>query len=294
MRNEGKSGKKPNKAQSEKKDRPGGKGASSGKPFMYRKRSKKPSTPKVDDGSIRLNRFLANAGICSRREADKLIISGAVSVNNEVVTELGTKIFPHDTIHYGGELIQSQKKQYVLLNKPKNYITTMDDPKERQTVMELVRRACKERIYPVGRLDRATSGLLLFTNDGEMTKRLTHPSGKVSKIYHVSLDKNVSQKDLIQLVEGVTLDDGPANVDKAFYLPNTPKSTISLELHSGRNRIIRRMMEALDYKVTKLDRVQFAGLTKKDLPRGRFRHLTEKEVGLLHRVCGLNKTIPST
>ena len=257
---------------------------------FYKKTKRANPSTKADDGSMRLNRFLANAGICSRREADKLIISGAVSVNNEVVTELGTKVLPTDTIHYGGELIQSEKKQYVLLNKPKNYITTMDDPKDRKTVMELVFRACKERIYPVGRLDRATTGLLLFTNDGQMTKRLTHPSSNVRKIYHVTADKNIKQKDLIQLVEGVQLDDGISSADKALYLPNTSKATISIELHSGKNRIIRRMMEALGYKVTKLDRVQFAGLTKKDIPRGRFRHLTENEVGLLHRVCGLNKT----
>lgn len=256
------------------------------KKFTYKKKPKKLAEKSVDD-KIRLNRFLANAGICSRREADKLIETGVVSINNKVVTELGTKVSPTDVVHYGGMLLQSQKKQYVLLNKPKNYITTMDDPEERQTVMELVSKACKERIYPVGRLDRATSGLLLFTNDGEMTKRLTHPSGKVKKIYQVTVDKNITQKDLIALVEGVQLEDGPASADKAFYLADTSKSTISIELHSGRNRIIRRMMEHLGYKVTKLDRVQFAGLTKKNIPRGRFRHLTEKEIGLMHRVCGL-------
>ncbi len=258
------------------------------KKVVFRKKPTK-FKPTSDDGTIRLNRFLANAGICSRREADKLIEAGTVKINNKVVTELGTKVQPTDVVHYGGDLLQSQKKQYVLLNKPKNYITTMDDPEQRQTVMELVIKACKERIYPVGRLDRATTGLLLFTNDGHMTKRLTHPSSKVSKIYHVSLDKNVTQKDLIKLVEGVQLEDGQANADKAFYLPNTTKSTISIELHSGKNRIIRRMMESLNYKVTRLDRVQFAGLTKKDIPRGRFRHLSEKEIGLLHRVSGLNK-----
>lgn len=259
---------------------------SKAKPKFYRK-----SKPKfgLDDGSIRLNRFLANAGICSRREADKLIETGVVSINNKVVTEMGVKVKPDDVVHYGGELLQSQKKQYVLLNKPKGYITTMDDPEERQTVMELVQKACKERIYPVGRLDRATSGLLLFTNDGHLTKRLTHPSGKVKKIYYVTLDKKVTQKDLIALVEGVHLEDGLAQADKAFYLPETTKATISIELHSGRNRIIRRMMEHLGYKVIKLDRVQFAGLTKKDIPRGRYRHLSEKEVGLLHRVGGLAK-----
>lgn len=256
------------------------------KKFAFKKRPKKLES-KVVDGKIRLNRFLANAGICSRREADKLIETGVVKINGKIVTELGTKVAPEDTVHYGGQLIQSQKKQYVLLNKPKNYITTMDDPEERQTVMELVSKACSERIYPVGRLDRATSGLLLFTNDGDMTKRLTHPSGKVKKIYHVTVDRNVTQKDLIALVEGVQLEDGPASADKAFYLPNETKSTISIELHSGRNRIIRRMMESMNYKVTKLDRVQFASLTKKDLLRGRFRHLTEKEVGFLHRLCGL-------
>tara|TARA_B110000503_G_scaffold119090_1_gene180604 strand:- start:300 stop:1232 length:933 start_codon:yes stop_codon:yes gene_type:complete len=256
------------------------------KKFTYKKKPKKLVEKSVDD-KIRLNRFLANAGICSRREADKLIETGVVSINNKVVTELGTKVSPNDVVHYGGMLLQSQKKQYVLLNKPKNYITTMDDPEERQTVMELISKACNERIYPVGRLDRATSGLLLFTNDGEMTKRLTHPSGKVKKIYHVTVDKNITQKDLIALVEGIQLEDGPAGADKAFYLADTSKSTISIELHSGKNRIIRRMMEHLGYKVTKLDRVQFAGLTKKDIPRGRFRHLSEKEVGLMHRVCGL-------
>ena len=256
----------------------------------FSKKKYKPSKAKSSaDGKIRLNRFLANAGICSRREADKIIVSGAVSINNEVVTELGTKVAPSDTVHYGGELIQGQKKQYVLLNKPKNYITTMDDPKNRLTVMELVSRACKERIYPVGRLDRATTGLLLFTNDGTMTKRLTHPSNQVRKVYQLNLDKNVSQKDLVALVEGVKLEDGISSADKAFYLPNMPKSSISLELHSGKNRIIRRMMETMGYKVTKLDRIEFAGLTKKNLPRGRFRHLTENEVGLLYRVCGLNK-----
>jgi len=256
--------------------------------FKYKGKSK-PKTEQSSDGKIRLNRFLANSGICSRREADKIIASGAVSVNNEVVTQLGTKVGPEDTIHYGGELIQKEKKQYVLLNKPKNYITTMDDPKGRKTVMELVFRACKERIYPVGRLDRATSGLLLFTNDGFMTKRLTHPSSNVNKIYHVSLDKKVTQNHLNALVEGIKLEDGFSKADKAYYMPNVNKSTIVIELHSGRNRIIRRMMEHMDYKVTKLDRVNFAGLTKKDLPRGRFRHLNENEVGLLHRVCGLNK-----
>lgn len=258
------------------------------KPFFKKKDPKADKKTHADEGKIRLNRYLANAGICSRREADKLIESGVVQINKKVVTELGTKVEPGDTVHYGGELISGEKKQYVLLNKPKDFITTMDDPQKRRTVMELVQKACKERIYPVGRLDRATSGLLLLTNDGQLTKRLTHPSGNVKKVYQVSLDKNITQNHMIQLVEGVELDDGTSTADKAFYAKEGDKSQIVVELHSGKNRIIRRMMETLGYKVTKLDRTQFAGLTKKDLPRGRFRHLSEKEVGLLHRVAGMN------
>tara|TARA_B100000965_G_C19571052_1_gene749148 strand:+ start:946 stop:1809 length:864 start_codon:yes stop_codon:yes gene_type:complete len=252
-------------------------------------KSKKPASY-ADEGLIRLNRYLAHAGICSRREADKLIESGAVSINGKVVTELGTKVKPGDEIHYGGEKISGEKKRYVLLNKPKDYITTVDDPQKRRTVMELVMKACDERIYPVGRLDRATSGLLLLSNDGELTQRLTHPSSNVKKVYVVTLSQNVTKKDLIQLVEGVELEDGKSYADKALYhRDGEDKSQIMLELHSGKNRIIRRMMEALGYKVTRLDRVQFAGLTKKDLPRGRYRHLSEKEVGLLHRIAGIQQ-----
>ncbi len=267
-----------------------GSGSEKKKFFKPKRKSFKPKKAKThaDDGLIRLNRYLAHAGIASRREADKLIASGAVSINGEIVTELGTKVKPSDEVHYGGEKISGEKKQYVLLNKPKDYITTVDDPQKRRTVMELVVKACSERIYPVGRLDRATSGLLLLSNDGELTQRLTHPSSNVKKIYVVGLDKKVSKKDLIQLVEGVQLDDGTSHADKAYYHRNgEDKSQIVLELHSGKNRIIRRMMEAMDYKVIRLDRIQFAGLSKKDLPRGRFRHLSEKEVGLLHRLAGL-------
>ncbi len=259
------------------------------KPF-YKQKNKVQNKPTSDDGTIRLNRYLANAGICSRREADVLIESGSVKVNNEVVTELGIKITPTDVVHYGGELIQGENKQYILLNKPKGYITTVDDPQNRRTVMELVARACKERIYPVGRLDRATSGLLLFTNDGFLTKGLTHPSSNVTKLYHVGLDKKVTKADMNKLVEGVTLEDGVSSVDKVFYFKDgEDKKQINIELHSGKNRIIRRLMEALGYTVVKLDRISFAGLTKKDLPRGRFRKLTEKEVGLLHRAAGLKQ-----
>ncbi len=242
-----------------------------------------------NDGSIRLNKYIANAGICSRREADDLIIAGAIKINDKVVTELGTKVQPNDIVHYGGELISKEKKQYFLLNKPKGYITTMDDPFKRKTVMELIGKACKERIYPVGRLDRATSGLLLFTNDGHLTKRLTHPSSNVRKVYQVKLDQNVTQNHLLELVEGIELEDGRSHADKAYYnLSSNDKSEIVLELHSGKNRIIRRMMESLGYKVVKLDRIQFAGLTKKNLIRGRYRQLSDKEVGLLHRVAGLS------
>lgn len=240
------------------------------------------------DPSIRLNRYLANAGICSRREADVIIQSGSVMINNEVVTTLGTKVQPGDTVHYGGEKISGEAKRYLLLNKPKDYITTMDDPQKRRTVMDLVGRACKERIYPVGRLDRATSGLLLFTNDGYMAKSLTHPSSKVTKTYHVHLDKSVTKNHLIQLVEGVQLEDGIGSADKAFYQGGIDdKSRVVLELHSGKNRIIRRMLEALGYKVLGLDRTIFATLTKKNLPRGKFRFLEESEIGLLHKIAGL-------
>lgn len=275
------------------KDRPNQKGKGKGKISTdrkgkpFRKKDRK-SEPKPINPAIRLNRYLANAGICSRREADVIIASGAVKINDEVITELGTKVNPGDVVHYGGEKISGESKRYVLLNKPKDYITTMDDPQKRRTVMDLVGRACKERIYPVGRLDRATSGLLLFTNDGHLAKRLTHPSSKVSKTYHVHLDKKVTKTHLIELVEGVKLEDGQANVDKAFYQNDgEDKSKIVLELHSGRNRVIRRMMETLGYKVLRLDRTIFASLTKKNLPRGKYRHLSEAEVGLLHKITGL-------
>lgn len=247
---------------------------------------KKKTAETVDDGKIRLNRFIANAGICSRREADQLIELGEIKVNGKVVTELGTKINPADTVHYGDELVKGEKKRYLLLNKPKNYITTVDDPRKRRTVMDLVGNACKERIYPVGRLDRQSTGVLLFTNDGELTKKLTHPSSKLTKTYHVILDKNVTKAHLIQLVEGVELEDGIVSADKAVYVEGASKKEIGIELHSGKNRVIRRMMEAFGYQVSKLDRVIFAGLTKKNLERGKWRFLTEKEVAFLKQLPG--------
>ncbi len=232
--------------------------------------------------TIRLNKYIANAGICSRREADDLIISGAVAINGVIVTELGTKVLPTDSVQYGGETLVSEKKKYVLLNKPKGYITTMDDPQERRTVMALVKDACKERLYPVGRLDRNTSGLLLFTNDGEITKKLTHPRYGVKKLYHVELDRALSKSDMEKLWNGVELEDGIVKVDDVAYIDETQnKKEIGIEIHTGKNRVIRRIFETLGYEVVKLDRTMFAGLTKKDIPRGMWRFLSEKEVSFL-------------
>lgn len=237
--------------------------------------------PSFNELEIRLNKYLSNAGVCSRREADVLIQTGVVTINGEIVTELGYKIKPGDVVQYDGETINAETKRYVLLNKPKGFITTMDDPFGRKTVMSLVRKACRERVYPVGRLDRDTTGLLLFTNDGDLAKKLTHPRHRAMKIYHVELNKPVKKEDLEKLITGIDLEDGKTNFDAAEYVKDGNSREIGVELHSGKNRIVRRMFEALGYEVIKLDRVQFAGLTKKDLPRGLFRHLTEKEVAYL-------------
>lgn len=237
-----------------------------------------------DEGQIRLNKYIAHAGICSRREADTLIESGAVEVNGKVVTELGTKVLPTDDVKVGNQGLSLEKKVYVLVNKPKDYITTVSDPRNRKTVLHLIQGACKERVYPVGRLDRNTTGVLLLTNDGDLTKRLTHPKHGVKKIYQVTTGQKVSKNDLIKLVEGVELEDGRVYADVASYVGDaSDKREIGIELHSGKNRVIRRMFEKLGYKVIKLDRVAFAGLTKKNLPRGKWRLLTEKEVGILYR-----------
>jgi len=233
-------------------------------------------------GEIRLNRFISMAGIASRREADEFITAGLITVNGKLVTELGTKVRPGDDIRYNGERIRNEKHVYLLLNKPKDYITTVEDEKDRKTVMELIDGACKERVYPVGRLDRNTTGLLLFTNDGDLASYLTHPASKVKKIYHVELDKNVKVSDMRKLTEGIELEDGISRVDDiAFDGDGLNKKQVGVELHSGKNRIVRRLFEALGYEVKKLDRVGFAGLTKKDLPRGRWRFLDEREVGFL-------------
>ncbi len=230
---------------------------------------------------LRLNKFLANAGICSRREADEFIQAGVVTVNGEVVTELGTKILRTDEVKFHDAPVSLEKKVYVLLNKPKDYVTTSDDPQQRKTVMDLVKDVCPERIYPVGRLDRNTTGVLLLTNDGDLASKLTHPKFLKKKVYHVHLDRNVTAHDLQQIRDGITLEDGEIKADAVEYADDNDKAQVGIEIHSGKNRIVRRIFESLGYRVTKLDRVQFAGLTKKNLRRGDWRFLTEKEVDML-------------
>ena len=233
-----------------------------------------PSNPDL----IRLNRYVANAGVCSRREADIYIEAGNVTVNGKTITEMGHKVKLTDIVKFDGRLLNPQKKEYVLLNKPKNFITTTSDERGRRTVMELISKASKSRLVPVGRLDKNTTGLLLFTNDGDLAKKLTHPRHGIRKIYHVELNKNLTMEDLKKIQAGITLDDGPIKVDEVSYINNSPKREVGIEIHSGRNRIVRRIFEHLGYDVKKLDRVIFAGLTKKDLPRGHWRHLTKQEV----------------
>ena len=233
------------------------------------------------DEQIRLNKFLANAGLCSRREADEYIQSGKVSVNGEVVTELGTKITHSDIVEYDGKVVALESKCYILLNKPKDCVTTSDDPNGRLTVMDIVKGACNERIYPVGRLDRNTTGVLLLTNDGDLASKLTHPQYVKKKIYHVWTDKDVTEDDMQRIADGIMLEDGEIHADAISYATETDRNQIGIEIHSGRNRIVRRIFEALGYHVTKLDRVYFAGLTKKNLPRGRWRYLTQQEVNFL-------------
>ena len=260
---------------------------SNNKRSFERKRQYYSETPDIankESGLIRLNKYISNSGICSRREADVLISTGVVTVNGEVVTQMGYKVKPCDSVCYGGEKLSNERKVYLLLNKPKGFITTLEDPQERKTVMNLVGKACKERIYPVGRLDRNTCGLLLFTNDGELTKKLTHPSFGARKIYHVELDKPLTKADMNLLCEGVELEDGIARFDDIQYVEGfNSKKVVGVELHSGKNRIVRRMFNHLDYKVEKLDRVFFAGLTKKNLTRGHYRFLTEQEVAFLKK-----------
>ena len=256
------------------------KGNSPQRKNTFRKNFKKPlTTPKkVDVGGIRLNKFISNSGICSRREADTYIEHGSVTVNGKLVTEMGYKVKSGDEVRFDGTLISPEEKRYVLLNKPKNYITTMDDDRGRKTVMDLVENATKERIYPVGRLDRMTTGLLLFTNDGELAKKLTHPKHNVRKLYHASLDKKLDLKDLDKLRGDVIIEGRKVFIDAVSYVEGQNKTEVGIEIHSGRNRIVRKIFEHVGYKVVKLDRVIFAGLTKKNLPRGRWRELTKQEV----------------
>ncbi|MFV0346221.1 MAG: pseudouridine synthase [Bacteroidales bacterium] len=260
------------------------------KNFQKRHFEKKEETPKIepgqennkhrDDGLIRLNKYIADAGICARRQADELIEMGVVEVDGKIVTALGTRVLRSSQVKVKGELISPEKKVYVLMNKPKAHVTTLEDPHAERTVMDLLKNHIEERIYPVGRLDKDTVGVLLLTNDGDIASRLTHPSSKVKKLYHVFLDKAVTKNDMIALAEGVKLEDGEASVDSAAYA-SEDKTEVGVELHSGRNRIVRRMFEHLGYKVKKLDRVSFAGLTKKNVPRGHWRFLTDKEVSFL-------------
>ena len=233
--------------------------------------------PEKITGAIRLNRFIAQSGICSRREADDFIQAGVVTVNGQVVTELGTKVQPTDEVRFNDQRLQGEKKVYLVLNKPKGYVTSLEDPHAGKTVMELVKGACEERIYPVGRLDKNSLGLLLFTNDGDLTKQLTHPSYKKKKIYQVTLDKPLTRADMDRIAEGITLEDGEIHADEISYVKEN-RQEVGIEIHSGRNRIVRRIFEFLGYTVTKLDRVYYAGLTKKNLKRGAWRFLTREEV----------------
>ena len=253
-----------------------------GKKFVPRPKPVQYEMPVPDpNAQIRLNKFMANSGICSRREADEYIKQGLVKVNGKVVTELGTKISPVDNVEFDEKLLAIENKTYILLNKPKDCVTTSDDPQGRLTVMDLVKGACNERIYPVGRLDRNTTGVLLLTNDGDLASKLTHPKFVKKKIYHVWVDRDISQEDMQQIADGIELEDGEIHADAISYATTTDRNQAGIEIHSGRNRIVRRIFEKLGYHVTKLDRVYFAGLTKKNLPRGRWRYLTQQEVNQL-------------
>ena len=241
---------------------------------------------KKAEGYVRLNKYIANAGICSRREADEMIATGVITVNGEICTQLGTLVGPNDKVQFGGQTLKAEKKVYLLMNKPKGYITTSDDPEDRKTVMDLLDGACSERIYPVGRLDRNTTGVLLFTNDGDMAKKLTHPSHGARKIYHVTLDKPLTHKDMQDISKGVYLEDGLVTVDEISYVESGDRKEVGVQLHSGKNRIVRRIFEHFGYEVVKLDRVLFAELTKKGLVRGGWRFLTDKEIDFLKMNVG--------
>jgi 23S rRNA pseudouridine2605 synthase len=250
---------------------------SDGKNFRNNSKKEDKSINASSTGEIRLNKYLSNAGVCSRREADILIATGVVEINGKIVTELGTKVKPGDIVKYDGQQLKAEKKVYVLMNKPKDFVTTLDDPEGRKTVIDLIKDEIPQRIYPVGRLDRNTTGLLLLTNDGDLAKKLTHPKYNKKKIYHVVLDRPVSPELILEIAQGIELEDGFIKVDKIAYVENN-KSEIGVELHSGRNRIVRRIFEKYNYNIKRLDRVFFAGLTKLNLPRGKWRFLTEREI----------------
>lgn len=251
------------------------------KPFRKGNKKSKPTQSSTARPGVRLNKFLADAGVASRREADNLIKTGLVEINGEVVTQMGYKVLPDDEVKFNGSLLTPEKKVYLVLNKPRGFITTVSDPKARKTVMELIANAGNERIYPVGRLDRQTTGVLLFTNDGDMAKKLTHPSHGARKIYDVTLDKKLTQTDYHKIEDGLELEDGPIKVDEISFVEGKSKNHVGVILHSGRNRIVRRIFEHLGYTVTKLDRVWFAGITKKGLSRGQWRKLSPKEISFL-------------
>lgn len=250
------------------------------KKIIVKKQGQTPEQP-ASDGLIRLNKYIANSGICSRRDADKIITDGLITVNGKVISELGFKVTIDDDVRYQGNRLNPERKVYLLLNKPRGFVTTIDDPHAERTVMQLVENACSERIYPVGRLDMQTTGLLLFTNDGELAKKLTHPSYEKKKVYHVQLDKDLEPEDLQKIKKGIDLEDGFIAADEIEMIDYNDKRQVGIEIHSGKNRIVRRIFNHLGYNVEKLDRVMFAGLTKKDLPRGRYRFLTAQEVYFL-------------
>jgi 23S rRNA pseudouridine2605 synthase len=253
------------------------------RPGRYRPRPTRPAgtSEKSTNDGIRLNKYIANAGVCSRREADELIANGLVTVNNKLVTELGTKVMPGDTVRFDGEVLKNEQKVYIIMNKPKDYITTVEDPHAQRTVMDLIGNKCPVRVYPVGRLDRNTTGVLLLTNDGELAKKLTHPRYNKKKIYHVFLDKSLKDKDLQEITKGVSIEDIFIRPDAIHFADVNDKTQVGIEIHSGQNRIVRKIFESFGYRIRKLDRVYFAGLTKKGLQRGEWRFLKDKEINML-------------
>lgn len=253
------------------------------KPALRDNNSRIKTTPGDDAGKLRLNRFIANSGLCSRRDADEHIRNGLITVNGKVVTDLGTKVSYTDDVRFRNKRLSAEKKVYILMNKPKDYVSTVEDPHAENTVIDLLGKDFPERVYPVGRLDKSTTGVLLLTNDGELAGRLTHPKYDRKKVYHAWLDKPVEKNDLFRLTEGLQLEDTTVAADAVSFVDNDDRTQVGIELHSGQNRVVRRMFEALGYKVKKLDRVYFAGLTKKNLKRGRWRYLTDKEISMLKR-----------